>query len=211
MPLSPEINALVHPFRTFADEASRARSSPATTIGKKLSLSLRRPLLFLLVMGAFVSFTAAGRLVLGHVAWALPGYLFVPLLHTCALMMTLALLGRGDRSLSVPATLDVAFIARAPWLVFLIVLSVVYVVALGGQGSLFSFFLSWPMIAALFVFIVWSGVMDVAFWRGAMGFSRMRTTLAVVLGYLFFFAPGVAWYLVTDQLQPLLFGGGGWK
>ena len=53
MPLqtSPEINALIHPFRTFAAEAARARANPATTIAKKLSLSVRRPLLFLVVMG----------------------------------------------------------------------------------------------------------------------------------------------------------------
>jgi len=209
---SPELAALRHPFRTFAREA-QARRTSATG---RLLLVIRRPLLFLVVMGAFVSLTASGRLTLGDLGWSLVGYLFVPLLHIGALTMALALLGRGPPQdiqprLSIPATIDVAFIARAPWLVFLLVLSLLYVVVLGGQGSLFSFFASWPMIAALLVMIVWSGLLDVAFWRAAMGFSRARTALAVVLGYVFFFGPGVCWYLATEQLQPLLFGGGGWR
>jgi hypothetical protein len=197
-PFSPELRVLVRPFGTFAELAHGAERAGAA------ALVLRRPLLMLLCIGAFVSFTSAGRLVLAHVGWSVVFWSFLPAIHVGILLATLALLGRGGRRpLRLARALDLYFVARAPWLLLMIGLVVALLFFVTGRVSLFGLFLRGPFPFVLLGVTLWSGFLDFAFFRAAVGWSRLRALAATVLGYVGFAVPLVVWYYLTGQLVPL--------
>lgn len=72
-------------------------------------------------------------------------------------------------------------------------------------GVVLLVFLTPRMGIVLLVCIVWARVLDHAFWW-ALGLSRAKALLAVLVHDVAVLAPGVAWYVVTDQIQPWPFG-----
>lgn len=201
-PWSSELEALVRPYRVFTRlAAARATSSALVLLG-------RRPLLLLLAIATFVSYTASGRLVLGHVAWSVVGWAFLPLLQVVGLALTLVVVGRAARLRELPRLVDLHFVTRAPWLVFLVIFLIVHQLFIDPRASFFSVFLNGAVPIAIVVVATWCRVLEHAFWRAALDLPRWRAVLAVIVGDLVVFGPGIGWYLATEQLQPLLGGEG---
>ena len=199
---SPELATLVRPYRTFATLGAGAEP-PASPL---MSL-VRRPLLLMVVLAAFVSFTAAGRLVAGHVGWSIVGWAFLPFLQILGLALTLVIVKPPDFSWrAFPRLVDLAYLTRAPWLVFLVALTFVLVLWGDPGASFFSIFLGGPVPIAIIVALVWSRVLEHAFWRSALGLGCWRAVLAVIVGDLVVFGPGILWYFATDQLHFLMEG-----
>ncbi|MFO0746568.1 MAG: hypothetical protein U1F43_12980 [Myxococcota bacterium] len=194
---SPELSALVRPYRTLARLA--ATPDPASP----LALCARRPLLLLVVVGAFVSLTTAGRLVLDHLGWSIVGWAFLPALQVASVAATTALVARR-RLRELPRLVDLSYLARAPWLVFLVLFTLVHTTLGDPRGTIFSVVFAPPVLAALAACLVWTRVLDHAFWRAGVGLSWWRALVAVVLGDVFVFGPAIVWYLATEQLQPIL-------
>lgn len=196
---SPEVRVLVRPHRTFAAlSASPPEVRPAT-------LLLRRPLSFLLIGAAFVSLSSAGRLVLGHLFWSTLSLAFVVLLQVAALALALAITARrrlGAREV------DLYFVARAPWAFLLVALSVWLTLVRDEPISIFGLFLGGVMPFVLLGVTLWSTFLDYAFFRAALGLGRARAALATLVVFIGYFGLGSLWYVVTDQLGPLLASGG---
>lgn len=196
---SPEVRVLVRPRRTFA---ALAASPPDV---RPLTLALRRPLSFLLIGAAFVSFSSAGRLVLGHLLWSTLSLAFVVLLHLAVLALAVAITSRrrlGARDV------DLFFVARAPWMFLLVALSVWLVLVRDGPISIFGLFLGGVMPFALLAVTLWSTFLDYVFFRAALSQARGRAALATLIVFVGYFGLGSLWYVVTDQLGPLLASGG---
>lgn len=196
-PWSPELRALVRPYRTVAEVLAQREVGP-------LAAALRRPLLLLAVLAVFVSFTAAGKLVLVHVLWATVSYTFLVTLQGVGLAATVALFARG-RLRELPYVVDAGALARAPWLVFLAAFTVWHALFADAGASLFAVFLDVRMMAVIVACMVWSRVIDHALWR-ALGLSRARALAAVLVHDVAVLGPGIVWYLATGQLVPLLAG-----
>lgn len=197
--ISPELRALLLPYSTLAQALAAPEAAP------KWWLASRRPLLLLVVLGAFVSLTAAYRLTLGHVVWAMLGWAFLPALQVVGLAGTLAIF-RRRRLRELPRMIDLSFYGRAPWHGFLVALVLWHVLLLDPRTSFFSLFLGGPVPIAIVLCAIWARVIDHAFWR-ALGVGRLAAVAAVLVGDVLVLGPGVGWYLVTEQLQPLLAGG----
>jgi hypothetical protein len=198
-PWSPEVRVLLRPYRTFRELAASAPDA------RPLLLALRRPLFFLLVGAAFVSLSTAGRLVLGHLFWSTLSLGFVVLLHVLVLALTLAVtLRRRLRA----RDLDLYFVARAPWTFLLTLLGAWLVLVVEEPLSIFGLFLGGPMPFLLLGVTLWSTCLDHAYFRAALGLSGVRAALATLLAFVLYFALGLLWYVVTDQLGPLLASGG---
>jgi len=200
-PWSSELEALLRPYRTFA------RLAAARASASRLALLARRPLLLLLAIATFVSFSTADRLVLGHVAWSIVGWAFLPFLQIVGLVLTLVVIGRARRLRDLPRLADLHFVSRAPWLVFLVGFTIVHQIAIDPTASFFSVFLNNTVPIVIVIVAVWSRVIEHAFWRAALDLPRWRAVIAVIVGDLVVIGPGVGWYLATEQLQPLLGGG----
>ncbi len=197
--LSPEVRATVLPYSTMRQALAMPDAAPSWW------LVVRRPLLLLVVLGAFVSLTAAYRLTVGHVGWAMLGWAFLPGLQVAGLAGTLAIF-RRRRLRELPRLIDVSFYGRAPWHGFLVGLVLLHVLLLDPRTSFFALFLGGPVPIAIVVCAIWARVIDHAFWR-ALGLSRLGAVAAVLVGDVLVLGPGVGWYLLTEQLQPLLSGG----
>jgi hypothetical protein len=194
---SDEARALFRPFRTYRD---LAQGEPVTG----WRVLLRRPILYLLLLGAFVSLSAAGRLVSVHVFSTAIFWSFAPFLQMAAVALLARLLAprRG-----VARAVDLHFVGQGPWLLTLFALVAICLFAPRVYDT-FVFLLGTGVLPGMLVLtMLWSMVLTVAFFRSGLSLSWAKTGLATILYYGLYGGSIVAYYLATDQLQPLLRGG----
>lgn len=196
---SDESRALLRPFRTFAAIADRKPEAGA------LIVFLRRPALLLLMLGAFVSFTSAGRLVGYSLLNTAVFWSFVPGLQVVAVCVVAAVL---RSNCGIPVAVDRFFVGQGPWYAFFLAISGLCLFS-PDVFAAFSFIMGKGILPiALLATAFWSNVVTVACFRAGFGFSRKRTLVAFGLYHLLYSGVIVSYYLAMDQLQPLMSAGG---
>jgi hypothetical protein len=76
-----------------------------------------------------------------------------------------------------------------------------------GSISIFGLFLGGVMPYLLLLTSAWSSFLDFAFFRSALGLGRLRAIVATVLVLLVYVGLGGLWYVLSDQLGPLVGSG----
>lgn len=194
MPWSDDTRVMLRPFRTYAELAALPDEHPGRT-------AATRALLFLFVVAAFVSFTAAGRLVAFHVASSMVAWSFLPAIQGALFALAVRLLGPRD-GLSVPRALGLYFTGHGPWMLFFMALVGMCLFAPSVYET-FSWLLQHGVIPGLMlVVIVWSGVLTFACFRAGVGMPKGRAAAATALFYACFTSAILGWYLALNQIQP---------
>jgi hypothetical protein len=201
MPWSDDALVMVRPFRTYAELAAAPddRAGLGGSAGRTLAT---RVALVLLVIGGFVSFTAAGRLVAFHVASTMVFWSFVPAVQAGVFAAVVRLCGPPrQRPRTVPA-LVLYFTGHGPWLVFLLLVAGVCLAAPDVYGAM-RWLLGHYVLPALFLGAIgWCGVLTFACFRAGLGWSRGRAGAGTALFYAGFSAVIVGYYLAMNQIQP---------
>jgi hypothetical protein len=186
---SDEARLMFRPFVGYAELASR----PPASI-------LERWIVLVVAIGAFVSFTAAGRLVLLHVVdpalfWA--HFVILP----CAVVAMIArVLAPNVRTRD---AISLYLAGSGPWLVFLCLACALCLFA-EDPGATFRAWLARgiPPIA-LFVTLGWGALLTFAFFRAGLSPSRRRAFAATASFYVVLLAVVLSWFLFTGQLLPI--------
>ncbi len=201
---SAEARVIRHPFRVFRELGSSSDAVEYLDSSRqRWWILLRRPLFYLLFMGAFVSMFTAGRLVAVHLVFVPLAWSFVPLVMMAIMALILRWMA-PDRPRA--QALDQFFITVTPWYLWLaLVLLVCFVAPDVYAAFTWLLFASFLLPLSLLGVLVWSMVLTFAFFRGAVGFERKRALLASVLYYGALVGVVCAYYLVTYQIQQFIF------
>lgn len=198
MTWSVDARLMVSPFRTYL-ELSRVDAAHE----HRAWLLVRRPLLWLFVIGALVSFSTSGRWVWFHVLSSLVMWAFVPL-YQIFWMLLIVRVSRKSRPIA--ELVDLFFAGQGPWLLFFCVLSGICIFV-PGVWPTFSWLMSNRILhAVLILTIAWSAILTFAFFRSALDMKPCGAFLATLAFYVTFDGTIIAYYVATDQLTPLLFG-----
>lgn len=182
---------MLHPFRVYR-ELSEAQ--------RPLSSLLARIALLMLALGTFVSFAAAGRLVLFHVASPWLAWAYLPVLQSIAIVASTRVVAPRAPIVRV---LSLYFAGHAPWLLFVALLSAVVLFSSDVAAALIWLLSHGVVFALLGVTLVWSGVLTFACLRSGLSLSRSRAALGTTLHYVLYFGVWTSYYLIVGQLQPL--------
>ncbi len=193
--LSDDVRVALRPFRGYEALAEEEDPRPAVT-------ALGRAAFLLFVIGAFVSFTAAGRLVAFHVVSTMVFWAFAPLLQAICAGATVRAL--GPKGISLPRALSLYFAGHAPWMVLLVLVAGVCFVAPDVYATFTWLLRAWVLPGALLGAWGWSGVLTYACFRAGLGASRGRAAAMTALFYALFVGSVVGYYLATNQIQPQL-------
>lgn len=191
---SPELLLLFRPATTYA----RLRAEAATPDGPTLRWrAARGPLLWLLVAGAFVSLTTAGRLVWWEMLLSASAWAFFPALQ-------IAWLAVASRRVALPfaARVDLYFRGQAP--LYLWSLAVAALCLFTPHARLAFEALLFPILASLALAAAWSTFLTFACFRAGFGLTRGAALWRTLVFYLGYASTMVGWFLLTDNLQPLL-------
>lgn len=167
------------------DDATARRALPA------------RLALVMLSLGAFVSFTTAGRLVAWHLVATALAWSFLPLLQ----LLSLAVATRvGGARRSLVATFSGHLAGYGPWLLLLALVDLVCLVSRDVFGAFAALARTGALPALALATIVWS----VALQRALMRASVARAGRATAAYYGVFVSLVVLWYVGNGDLLPLL-------
>ena len=188
---------MVHPLRGYAELAATADDRPARTLAVRVAF-------LLLVLGGFVSLTAAGRLVAFHVASTMVFWSFLPAVQAAVFAAVVRVASPPrQRPLLVPA-LSLYFTGHGPWLMFLLLVAGVCLAAPDVYAAM-SWLLGHGVLPVLFLgAVAWCAVLTFACFRAGLGFSRARAGAATALFYAGFSGVIVGYYLAMNQIQPQL-------
>lgn len=186
---------LLRPFATYRALADELGLAPAAW--------WRRPLLTLLVLGAAVSVTTAGRFVLAHVLLVGVAWAFVPGAQLVALSLLRVRFGR-HRPLG--PSIHLFFAGQGGWLALLVLLVALVSLAPGLADTLTS--THWIVLLASGALVAWvhGVVVTFAFVREVWGVARRPAVLATLGYYLVLATIFVGYFLAMGQLTPLLAG-----
>lgn len=198
MAWSDDVRLMAHPFRVYrelADEEDELdeRAAWRAAGGKALFL--------LFVIGAFVSFTSAGRLVSFHVASTMIFWSFVPVIQLAIFAAVLRLVAPA---FGLARALSLYFSGHGPWLLFLTLIAGVCLFAPDVYATLI-WMLGYGLLPGLLLAAtIWAGVLTFACFRAGIGLTRRRAALATFLFYLGYVGVIVGYYLALNQIQPQL-------
>jgi len=191
---SDDARLLRHPFVTYGELAAAEDARPLRT-------ALGRALLLLLVIGAFVSFTSAGRLVAFHVVGTMVFWSFLPLVQGAVFAGTARLVAPR---FGVKAALALHFRGYASWHLFLLAVSGVCLFAPDVAAALLALIRTGVLPGLLALTWGTSALLTFACFRSGMGLARGRALAATGLYYLGYVIAIVSYYLAMNQIQPLL-------
>lgn len=186
---------LLRPFATYRVLADELGLTPAAW--------WRRPLLTLVVLGAAISVTTAGRFVLAHVVLVGAAWAFVPAAQLVALSVVRARFGR-HRPLG--PTIHVFFAGQGGWLALLVLVVALVSLAPSVADALLS--MHWIMLLAAggLVALLHGVVVTFAFMREVWGVARRPAVVATLSYYLLLATIFLSYFLLMGQLTPLLAG-----
>jgi hypothetical protein len=188
--LSDEARILIRPFTGYAELARR----PTTT-----SL-FERWLVLVVALGAFVSFTGAGRLVTLHFVspslfWA--HFVVLPCAVAAAVARAFA------PSVNVRVAVSHYLAGTGPWLVFLSLASALCLFAPDPGATFRALIARGVPFYLLFATLGWGAVLTFAFFRAGLALSRRRALAATVAHHVVLTLVVLAWFLFTGQLLPI--------
>jgi hypothetical protein len=164
----------------------------------------RRPLSMALLLGAFVSFAASGRLGLrlllgGALAWG-----FLPLLQVAWVAVARSWL--AHRPLPLPQAVDLHSMGHGPWSLCLLGLSALTVVAPPESYAGCRLSLDRLLLLAVPFAFAWSAVIAWAFLRHALQATGRGAWMGLLLHSVFLYGSIVAFYMLSGQLWPRVLG-----
>ena len=148
--------------------------------------------------------STAGRLVWYHVLPTLLFWAWLPALQVVGVLAVRALMRPVD--LGVPDAVDRFFVSQVPWYVLFSLVSAVCLFsgdvfptfgALAGSGAL-------PI--AFLATMIWGGYLTLACFRAGYGLSWVKSIIATVVFYAVHAGGILTFFVLTDQVQPLLAG-----
>lgn len=192
MTWSNDARVMVHPFRVYQELADAEEDVDPRR-------AIERALFVLFVIGAFVSWTAAGRLVAFHVASTMVFWSFIPAIQAVSFAVVLRFLAPGS---GLARALAFYFTGHGPWFFFLTALAGVCLFAPDVYGAL-TWLLGHGILPGLLLGTwIWSGLLTFACFRTGLGLSRRRAGLATALFYVGYVGAIVSYYLVMNAIQP---------
>lgn len=196
---SAEALLLVRPFRTYRALSPLRAERTWSDLARGVCLEL-------VLLGAFVSLTSAGRLVLGHMLFTAVFWGFLPLLQIVAVIAAVRVASPRERS--IPA-LSLYFEGLGPYYVFFLVLPAICLLAPDVYGAMTALLRVGVLPLYLLGTIVWGGVITWAFFREGLGLSRARSGLGSAVFYAIFVGVVVGYYLACNEIQPQIVGTSG--
>jgi hypothetical protein len=177
---------MARPFRAYAELGERA--------DEDLASPFERIVRFLLVLGAFIAVSTAGRLVPFHVASTFVTWAFVPALQSFAVAIaTHVTLGRPY----IRRAIGLYFAGHGPWLVLAILVSFACILAPSPQRLIVA--LPFGIVIAF----VYGAVLTTATFVSGMGMGKRRGAIATLVFYLAWFFSLAVWYVAIGQVQTL--------
>lgn len=195
-PWSAEAALLVRPFATYRALGERRSLRTWRDLGRGLLLEG-------VLLGAFVSFTSAGRLVISHMVFTAVFWGFLPLLQIAAVALALRAAAPGERL--VPAA-SLYFEGLGPYYVFYLALSGVCLFAPDVYGVMTALLRVGALPLYLLATIAWGVVITWAFFREGLGLPRGRAARGAAVFYAVFVGVVVGWYLANNEIQPQVVG-----
>jgi hypothetical protein len=190
--LSDDVRLLTHPFRVYRELGAADDPAP-------LRAAVTKAGLLLLVVGAFVSLTSAGRLVAFHVASAFVFYLFAPVVQAASIALATRAVAPAA---SVPRALSLYFSGFLPWKLLLLFVAIVPLVAPDAYEGFIWILRTGILPGSMLVTIGYSVALTYAGFRAGLELSRPRALAATAIHYVVFVGLIVGWYVVTNQLPP---------
>lgn len=191
--ISDDLVVLVRPFRGYA-RAHEAATPGAWTL-------LRGPLRWLLVIGAFVALTTAGRLAWYHVVLPATVWAVFPAMQSAwVLVAARAMRSRAPASV----VIDLYFRGHGVWYLLLIVVAAVCLLAPEPAEVLEAVStagLVMPIFVCATALSTW---VTYAMFRAGLALSRSRAIGALAIFLLGYGGGIVAWFWLTGQLPPLV-------
>lgn len=183
------------PFRSYAAlrEGSSRVGGGAPIIAPTVLGGTAR---LLFVIGAFVAYTAAGRLDPRDVASGAASFSYVPLVQTIALALALRAVAPGQ---SLRRALALYLAGHGPWLLLFCGVTGACIFARTPGMTLRTIGL--PVLVATWA---WGMVVTVAFFRAGLGLTRARTAIATAILQAVTLACVLGYFLVAGQLLPIL-------
>jgi hypothetical protein len=189
---------MVRPFAIYRALAAAPEPQSPT---KRWSRALLGPLQLMLTIGCFVSWTAAGRLVLDQIVFAAVFWGFLPLMQTVIVIVV----ARAAGSARTPATIvSLFFNGVMPWLLLMWLFGLLCMIPAGTFAAYRWLVTSGAIFVLVVIAAVWCCVLTYAFFREGLAMSRRRSGLSTLAFYAALYGSGVGWFLLTNQLQPLL-------
>lgn len=177
---------MVRPFRAYEELGERA--------DEDLASPFERIVRFLLVLGAFIAVSTAGRLVPFHVASTFVTWAFVPILQALAVAIaTHVTVGR----IYIRRAIGLYFAGHGPWLVFLMLVASACIFVPEPQRL----FAALPV--GLVIAFVWGVVITVGFFTRGLGLGRARGAKAIAIFYAVWILSLATWYVALGQVQTL--------
>jgi hypothetical protein len=193
---SAEAALLVRPFSTY-------RALAAARHERTWRDLVRGVLLELVMVGAFVSLTSAGRLVASHLALTALFWGFLPVLQIGAAAAAVRVAAPRERL--IPA-LSLYFDGLGPWYVFYLALSAMCLFAPDVYRAFTALLRGGVLPLYLLGTIGWGVVITWAFLRDGLALPRGRAGIGAAVFYGIFVGVVVGWFVVTNILPPQVLG-----
>jgi Yip1 domain len=189
---SDDVRVMLRPFSVYRELGAGEEREPLRTAAVRAGFML-------LVLGAFVSLTTAGRLVAFHVASVFIGWAFLPGFQALAVVLAIRTVAPNA---SVRRALSLYFTGLAPWLLWMLLVAIVPLVVPDVYRTMMWLVRRGVIPALLLVAIGWGGVLTYACFRAGLDLSRRRAAAATAVFYAVFVGGIVGYYLVMNQIQP---------
>ena len=189
---SDEVRIMFHPLVTYRQLATQADNGG-------FRLLLQRLVLVALVFGAFVSFTASGRLTIpllfeGAFFWS-----FVPILQMLIMAGIVLAFARGR--IFIPRALDLFFMGYGPFLLWMLGIAGTCLFLPLKQIYFWPTETGWIMPVSLLGIWLWSNVISFAFLRGALSLTALKAGAALLLYTLMFWGIILSYLFAVESLQ----------
>ncbi len=192
--LSDEIRVMLRPVATY-------RHMAGETAGGGFRLLLNRPLFFLLMVAATVSFTTSGQLIAPLVLGSAIVWSFAPVLQILVVSGFVSVVAR-DR-LNIFRAVDLFFAGFWPWLFWMLCVAGGCLLIPLEQVELSPVRIEWVMVGFLGAFI-WSSVTCYGFYRGALKLSALRAALVALLHIGLVWGITISYFLIIEVIEPYL-------
>lgn len=192
---SDEARLLVRPFATYRELGARADDRPLATIAARIARTQ-------LVIGGSVALITAGRMPIHLIVTTAVFWAMVPVLQT---LMALGGHALSDRRVPRARAVGLHMAGNAPMLLWLMLVAAICLFAPNVYEA-FTWALR-PIVApSLLIAFVYGSVVSFAFYRSALGSSRLRAALSLAVEFVLKVGLVIAWYMAIDNIVPQLVG-----
>jgi hypothetical protein len=193
---SAEAMLLVRPFRTYRAQAKRRAERTWRDLGRGVLIQG-------VFLGALVSLTSAGRLVVSHMALTAVFWGFLPLLQLAAVAAAVRVAAPKERAI-VAASLYVE--GFGPYYVFFLTLSGICLLAPDVYRVMSALLQAGVLPLFLLGTIAWGATITWAFFREGLALPRAKAGLGAAVLYAITVGVLLGWYLANNQIQPQVVG-----